>query len=88
MSIIYPNLNIEIINTGYFTHEILEILNTHRFVLSDKNTYTYHSIWHTFHCTICNRSLNDIVDTSKLLGGDIEIKALTCNEVIIKNILE
>ena len=79
MSTRYPNLDDDIVN--FFEDFILEILKTHSFSSESLTTH----IWSRYRCNVCSKSINYIVDHNY---SNDAIDTLTCNEVIIKNILE
>ena len=72
--IYYPELNNNDLS------KLFNILNTHSIYDAGKTS----NIWFKFECKKCNSSLDDIVGGSP----DVIESSLTCNEMIVKNILE
>ena len=72
---------------------MLEKISTHNIVLNKPN----HHFWYKFKCINCDKGLNEIVGSGGV-GSDksalkynydvILYNTLTCDEMIIKNILE
>ena len=79
----YAKLDIEIVQ--FFENFILKKLNTHSFIRISPADHIQNNMWCDFYCNICNKDLDDIVgeDYMKNSAG-----TLTCNEMLIKNILE
>ena len=70
----YPELNDNDLS------KLFDILNTHTIYDVGKTS----NIWFKFECKKCNGSLDNIVGR----GSDVLKNTLTCNEMVIKNILE
>ena len=67
----------DIIDRNDNDNDTFKKLNTHSFKSINKKV----SIWFKYKCKNCNNNLNDIIPT-------INESVLSCDEMIIKNILE
>ena len=62
---------------------LIELLETHILIYSKLKKYEFSIIYFRFECSVCNATLDEIVGK-----GDIVESSFTCDEMVVKKVLE